>query len=487
MTVQIQRRYRVPVALSIVLLVGIWYSLRLSDIHVTSLPRFDILSAGSRTESLDFFDRARKELSLDLTPSVRYSQRCIRPDFLSSVNRNNVANISQSLVGKQATVRLPGQQPAKLDQELPECTPINLTVPHAYPATEKFPHLIFGVATKHERLNDSLESIAHWAANRQCKLVAIVDDYETQGADRVFQLQDEYRKSGVEATFVKPLNDSHMTSQLHFMVLTAMVEESDPKTEWFGFIDDDTFFPHLKPLSNALGKLDHTTDIYVGALAEDFQSVKNFGIMAYGGAGAYLSARLARKLGAPSIAEQCVQIEPIGFGDILISHCVYRYSRAKLTSLPGLYQHDFTGNPSGFFESGAEALNFHHWKSWYHEPVTKMAAATNFCGNCFLQRWRFGSDTVFSNGYSISLYRSGVAHLELDKMEHTFDKIYEDSDPHYEFTIGPLRDEVAQGEKKSYHLVDTEIRDGTMRQLYIWKGDGEGGELDEVIELVWIR
>lgn len=34
----------------------------------------------------------------------------------------------------------------------------------------------------------------------------------------------------------------------------------------------------------------------------------------------------------------------------------------------------------GFFESGVEPLNLHHWKSWYHEPVVEMAKATAFCG-----------------------------------------------------------------------------------------------------------
>jgi len=34
----------------------------------------------------------------------------------------------------------------------------------------------------------------------------------------------------------------------------------------------------------------------------------------------------------------------------------------------------------GFFESGVEPLNLHHWKSWYYEPVLEMAKATAFCG-----------------------------------------------------------------------------------------------------------
>jgi hypothetical protein len=41
---------------------------------------------------------------------------------------------------------------------------------------------------------------------------------------------------------------------------------------------------------------------------------------------------------------------------------------------------DFMSDANGFFESGIQALNIHHWKSWFHEPVTKMALAAKFCG-----------------------------------------------------------------------------------------------------------
>lgn len=80
---------------------------------------------------------------------------------------------------------------------------------------------------------------------------------------------------------------------------------------------------------------------------------------------------------------------------------------------------------SGFFESGVQPLNLHHWKSWYHEPVVKMAVAAKFCGSCILQRWLFNADTVFSNGYSIVIYPTDVLKtIDLDKTEHTWNNIY---------------------------------------------------------------
>ncbi|RYP41988.1 hypothetical protein DL767_000619 [Monosporascus sp. MG133] len=271
------------------------------------------------------------------------------------------------------------------------------------------------MATTFNRLRESLAHISHWCSGRGTKIIVIIVDWEDRYRE-ISSLLEEFHRQEIQATFFKPFNESHTTSQSHFMVLTHM------------------------PLSDALAKLDHTREMYVGGLAEDFGSIKNFGLMAYGGAGAYLSAPLARKLADLEQATECIQETPPDFGDVIVRDCVYHHSKTKLTWLPGLYQHDLTGDLSGFFESGVEPLNLHHWNSWYKEPVTKMAATTEFCGGCFLQRWRFGKDTVFSNGYSIVKYRHGLENLDLNKMEHTFGAVYGDVDPQYDFTIGPLRD-----------------------------------------------
>lgn len=144
----------------------------------------------------------------------------------------------------------------------------------------------------------------------------------------------------------------------------------------------------------------------------------------------------------------------------------------------------------GFFESGVQPLNLHHWKDWYEAPVVKMALAADFCGWCFLQRWVFGTDSVLSNGYSIVVYPPDVLKsIDLERTEHTFDNIYGDMSPEYDFTIGPLREAVPMKDKKSYKLIDAEkSEDGRgLRQLYVYRGNRETGELDEVVELIWKR
>ena len=82
-------------------------------------------------------------------------------------------------------------------------------------------------------------------------------------------------------------------------------------------------------------------------------------------------------------------------------------------------------------------------------------------------------------------YRRGVENLDLEKMEQTFGAVYGGVDPHYDFSIGPLRQAVSHDEKKRYHLEAAEIKNGVMRQLYVWRGNQDSGVLNEVIELVW--
>jgi hypothetical protein len=236
----------------------------------------------------------------------------------------------------------------------------------------------------------------------------------------------------------------------------------------------------LKPLSDVLETLDETKDVYAGALSEDFMAIRTFGFMAFGGAGAYLSAPLAKTLGRQ--IEKCIKEATSIEGDIIIRDCVYSNSKAKLTTVPGLFQQDLKDDASGFFESGVEPINLHHWKSWYKEPVVKMSAAYLYCGDCYLQRWRLGSDAVFTNGYSIAKYIYGVDHIDLNQMEGTWTNANND----FDFSIGPLRRKLVPDEKKTYKLIDAELEDGrVLKQLYRWEGNAAADEMDGIIELVW--
>ncbi|KAI6093426.1 glycosyltransferase family 31 protein [Hypoxylon rubiginosum] len=426
-------------------------------------------------DDLKFLVRA--SIDLELTERVRYTRRYIRPDFSGAVNRDEVANITEPLIQGEVEVDLYDCG----DVVIPSSAPIKLHVPNPHPDST-FEHLIFGIATDYDRLNDSISSFSHWISGTGAKIVAVVTDAKGKSSGQMGELQHNFDIAGINATLVKPINESFTTSQNHFSVLINMFDFSSPETKWYGLLDDDTFFPgSLKPLSDSLAALDHSVDAYVGALSEDFSAVRNFGFMAFGGAGAFLSAPLARKLATQAL--NCINGAIGHEGDTILRDCVYTNSKAKLTILPDLHQQDFRNDMSGWFEAGVRPLNLHHWKSWYKEPVEKMAKAAKFCGDCFLQRWRFGTDTVFSNGFSIATYRDGVESVNLQLMEGTFDKA-ESRD--YDFSVGPLRDAYDADQKKSYKLREAEFAEnGDLRQLYVRVGNSSVGELDQVVELIW--
>ncbi|KAH7027427.1 uncharacterized protein B0I36DRAFT_364629 [Microdochium trichocladiopsis] len=472
----------VRVVAVVVASLGLWYFWLTNYDSLKSLPHltgFPTL-AEDDTGTLDFVRRAAQFAHVELSAELKYTKRCITAAKGVSHDRHEVVDVAEPLF----------TEPLEVDQGQPgrvinSCVPIALPFADAYPKTAKYNDLAFGMATKYGRLLESIDTIAYWAGDRGSLLAVVVEDYMDHESE-VMELLAEFRRRNVNAQFMPPFAPNHTMSQSHFMILNKMISETGPETKWYGLLDDDTFFPHLAPLSAALGSFDSDNkDLYVGGLTEDWGSISRFGLMAYGGAGAYLSAHLARKLGAMDQALRCLEESPPELGDIIIRDCIYRHSGARLTVLPDLYQHDLLGDLRGFFESGVEPLNLHHWKSWYHEPVIAMAQATDFCGNCFLQRFAFNNDTVLANGYSISFYPKGLGAIDLNKMERTWGNVYGEEDPKYGYTLGPLRDRVPDGEHKTYYLKYTEARQRVMRQLYVWKG--LKGAADEVVELVWTR
>lgn len=76
--------------------------------------------------------------------------------------------------------------------------------------------------------------------------------------------------------------------------------------------------------------------------------------------------------------------------------------------------------------------------------------------------------------------------MNLENMEKTWGQIG-DKDPQYDLTIGPLRDQIGDEDRKTFWLKTSEIEGRTMRQLYIHKSNGTTGEPDEAVELIWVQ
>lgn len=437
------------------------------------------LAPGTCLPEIEFLRR----VELGLSDKIAYSRRCVKPILDPKYDRDTVANITHPLITHRTTVDLNSCSHA----DFIPCDHLPLSVPAPYPH-KTYDHITFGVASSFERLSDSLPAFAHWLAGTGALLVAVVSDADSPDPKfNLTALEVKYRAQGVTASFIPPIlkkensGDPDITVERHhFMLIRNLLDVATEKTKWLGILDDDTFFPSMYPLDQELRKHDHKKSLWLGALSDSFSSVKNWGYMAYGGAGVFLSKPLAQEMN-PHLKE-CMDEATVDTGDGFLRDCIYTRTHAKLTQVPGLHQHDTRGDMSGFFESGVRPLSVHHWRSWYEAPMPAMASVTGICGDCFLGRHRFAEDTLLANGYSITQYPEGLHKIDLDRMEGTWRNPGRD----FDFSYGPLRDRLSPEQKKSYRLLDAEVtKSGAFRQIYVYKGNEEEGESDEVVELLW--
>ncbi len=160
-------------------------------------------------------------------------------------------------------------------------------------------------------------------------------------------------------------SDTSMAMAVRYLTLTpTLYNHPDRKNrKWVVICDDDTFFPSFNALTKRLAQYDHERPMYIGTFSEDALNIGRHGEEAFGGAGVFLSAPMA-KIVAESY-ERCKTEEKIreadtGWGpqgDVLLRKCIYENSETRLTLLNDLWQLDIVGDPSGFYESGMQPLS----------------------------------------------------------------------------------------------------------------------------------
>lgn len=436
---------------------------------------------------------------LGLSTNLTYSRRCIKPIASEQVDRPTFTTIESNLLTNTTTIDL--EDLCGLDLDSLSCEPIELAVPPADPKSlGQYSHLLFGVATNFERLKDSKATFAHWLAGSGAVLVCMI----TEGTKHLLELdtgglEADYAAAGMTLKIVERQAIQHSPEQSHMMVIRNLLSYSNKlptHPHWFGIIDDDTFIPSLYALSKELGRFDHTHSRYIGALTEDANSIGHGILGAWGGAGIFMSLALVMEI-EPHL-DECLAGDASG-GDMLIMKCVHANSLARLTTLDGLWQMDFFGDTAGFYESGRRALSMHHWKSWHWLPVREMAAITQICGDCFLQRFVFAPDAgvsdavqgrenidavaVLNVGYSINVYFGKAGLPDLTRTEQTWDGFH--SWLNYEWSVGPLRPKLDKVRKKTWWLkTAVHGQNGELIQVYLHEGK-EDNTADEVIELIW--
>lgn len=427
--------------------------------------------------------------NMDIHYPISYAQRdiVVRPN--PGAERKSLTRISKTLF-PQAKELLVGE---KSHLELRDCQqPLILEVPDVPTTPVNASRMHFGIATTLDRLEDSTPMIARWLAHTGAKLFVVVITPEKGRAPTSKQMairQKELRKRGMDVTLLSPLKEGESYTESYFSLVKVMYTHRTEEASWFVLMDDDTFFPSMRSLLAMLERYDPDQQYWIGAVSEMWWSVARYGMMAFGGAGVFLSHALAAVI--DEVYDVCItEMHPAAGGDERVMRCVYGHTETKLTNEPALHQMDVFGDLSGVYENGRLPLSLHHWKGGDY-PVDKMSLVSDICGDCFLQRWQFGEDTVLTNGYSIAQYPEGELANGLDfaKAEETWEShtVEESVNPGTWHSLSPSRPRLVLDQQKiQYRLLESATIDGGIRQSYIHKGK-EDGDADTVLVLYWRR
>ncbi|KAI4126378.1 MAG: hypothetical protein LQ338_003774 [Usnochroma carphineum] len=423
----------------------------------------------------------------DIQYPFKYAEREIVVRPVAGLERKSVTKIDETLFSQAKDVIANRES----HLELRDCKPALILDVPVFPTTPvNASKMVFGMATTLERLEDSQPHIARWLAHTRAELYVVVlnpEKGEASSDEQVAVRQGALRDQGMAVTLVRPLSKDELYTESYFSLVKVMYTHRTETSSWFVLMDDDTFFPSMQSLLAMLDKYDPTQQYWVGAVSEMWWSVARYGMMAFGGAGIFLSRALAAVLDEEY--ETCTtEMHPAAGGDERVMRCIYGHTETKLTNEPALHQMDIFGDLSGVYESGRLPLSLHHWKGGDY-PVNLMSLVSDVCGDCFLQRWQFGKDTILSNGYSIAQYPEGeyANGLDFRKAEETWDShtVEESVNPGTWHSMSPSRPRLELDKQKIQHrLLESAVVDGGVRQTYIHRGKEEK-DAATVLVLYW--
>ncbi|KAI9367857.1 hypothetical protein BJX61DRAFT_265501 [Aspergillus egyptiacus] len=423
-----------------------------------------------RSTDACFIDLNLLRLHTDNASSVDYARLNI------GVSRTeNFTAFSDSLdvaLPKYRTVRLDTEASRDIRPENDCRTSVTIQAPVDLPRPDAS-HMVFGVATSLDRLEDSLDAFAHWAGNTNARLVAVVEQGASSTRTRVQQRAHEL---GLRLTITQTEDDR---LDRYFSLIHVLFQHRDDSTQWAVLIDDDTFFPSMRNLVARLASYDPTIPQYIGGMTEDLARLSQSGYMAYGGAGIFLSLPLLKHL--QHVFETCHSFRDKG--DRMLASCIYAHTTTKFTWERGLYQLDLRGDASGFFESGRPLpLSVHHWNSWFQADMVALGKVADICGDeCLLHRFHLSRDWFLINGYSV--IQDATLWNDPRPMEQTWEKSkYKGSDP-FAYSLGPLRRLDSDKVSLLPRDIVQEKELNQLRQIYVRNATDE--KPPQVLEVVW--
>jgi len=438
------------------------------------------------------------DLGLERPAKFDFRRYCMQAREKRSLHRQSVVAFPDELSADSVEITVernfvPSQNEKTLFPSCESSAVIDVPEFSSHSHTSTAP-LMLGVATTLARISDSLPTFARWLSKTGSPLVALLvdqQDLEThrKEIDRVHQMAVRLEIELILEPY-HPITENDSEGLKNFGLATVLDQNRRPETKWFGIIDDDTFFLSLHRMLDALEPYDPKDQWYIGALTEGHTRVAQEGFKAWGGAGFFVSPPLMRILAEN--AEECTPLDKF-FGDILWRDCIMEVTSptVQLTELRGLNQMDIWKDVSGWYEAGLNPiLTVHHWKSWHFFPVKLSHLVTDVAGpDAMLQRYQFGNNTVFTNGYSLVEYPKGVPDLNLVELTMTEDVNIDRPPERLEFhhSMGRTRPALRRGKEKISwtfeHAVIT--TDGTVRQFYVNRPAPESEANVSIIEIDW--
>ncbi|KAK7414234.1 hypothetical protein QQX98_006929 [Neonectria punicea] len=453
----------------------------------------------------DHLAEVRKRYGLSY--KVQYLKRYVRFKRTEGLERAGLTKVSGSMLqNKFKTVQI-GR-----DYEKEKCIePLELPVPKSgFPATVNATDFLFGVSTTYERfMNPDTTPIGEW-------IFWLTDSHgHTNGAHLVLMLLDATDHELQEvANMLGDVginvdvyhSDSSMEMAVRYLTLvpTLYTHREAANKKWLVTCDDDTFFPSMHGLINKLKTYDTDMPMYIGTLSEDAGAVDRHGSQAFGGAGVFLTMPMAQKI-ADSY-DECKSPKSIreansgwgAQGDILLRNCIYKNSDTRLTNLWDLWQLDFLGHPSGFYEWGIKPLSLHHYRGrgWHLSRPVQMSKIAHTCGeDCTMIRFQTDDNFIVS-GYSVAHYPEGV-NFDHRQVEATLWAPAPNRGWNLDYMLGPQRPSLLRtGRKIGWELQESDVKpDGSVVQTYVrhksdWRWIGKDelpmSNIDGIIDLVWI-
>ncbi|KAL8963816.1 MAG: hypothetical protein Q9183_004932 [Haloplaca sp. 2 TL-2023] len=425
---------------------------------------------------------------LDVPYPISYAQRDIVVRPSAGAKRMSLTKVKGPLFPQEKDILVTQESHLALR----DCQqPLVLEVPDTPLEPVDASRMHFGIATTLDRLKDSTPTIARWLTHTRAKLFVVIVAPEKPPAatsKQIAEWEKEMRERGMDVTLMSPIKKYQSYTENYFSLAKIMYTHRTKEASWFVLMDDDTFYPSMRALLAMLDKYDPDQQYWIGAVSDQWWSVARFGMMAFGGAGIFLSRGLAAVI--DEVYEDCTKtIHKAAGGDERVMRCVTMNTETKLTNEPALHQMDVFGDLSGIYESGRFPLSLHHWKGGEYQ-VDKMSLASDICGDCVLQRWQFGDDTVLTNGFSIARYPNGkkANGLNFFKAEETWNAhtVEASVNPGTMHSLEPVRPRLELDKDKiQYRLLESAVVDGGIRQAYIHRAkEGEGST---VLVLYWKR